>query len=237
MLLVPAIDIKQRRCVRLYQGKYEKETEYNLDPVAVAVDFRKRGAKRLHVVDLDGAVKDKSSNLDIIRDICSNVDIPVEMGGGIRDIKSAKEIIDLGISEVILGTLVIKSPDTAVEIIKELGPERIQIGFDYSGDHIAVKGWQELVRGSVVNEIKKWQVYKVERYILTDITKDGTMIGPNVKSLKDIAEHTDVLITAAGGVSCPEDIEKLSSLENVGVDRVISGKAIYENKIRIEDYS
>ena len=237
MLLIPAIDIRNGRCVRLYQGKFDKETVYNADPVSVALDFENRGAKRLHVVDLDGAAGYLKNNLSIIRKICENTQIPVECGGGVGDLKTAEAFISSGVSEVILGTIVIKKPDNARELIKNIGIDKIQIGLDYSGEKIAVSGWKELIKGSVCDEIEKWGNEGVQRFILTDITRDGTMLGPGFSLLRKIAGKVNVKITAAEGVSGPEDITKLSELETLGVDRVISGKAVYEGKIRIEDYA
>lgn len=236
MLLIPAIDLKNGKCVRLYQGKFDRETLYSDDPVSVAVSFEKRGARRLHVVDLDGAYIEKSPNFHIIRDICQSVSIPVECGGGIRDLDTANRFLNAGISEIILGTLVIKEPLKAAEIVKKCGPDRVQIGFDFKDDSIAVNGWKELVPGSVTDEINKWHEGGVSRFILTDITKDGTMEGPNIEALRTIAATTEAHITAAGGVSKPDDIKELAALEPLGVDRVISGKAIYENTIRLEDF-
>lgn len=237
MLLIPAIDIRNGKCVRLFQGRFDKETVYSTDPVSVALDFENRGAKRLHVVDLDGAAGNPKKNLSIIRKICKSIQIPIECGGGIRDLKTAEMFIDSGVTEVILGTIVIKNPDKTRELIGKVGIEKIQIGLDYSGEKIAVSGWKELVKGSVNEEIEKWKNEGVKRFILTDVTRDGTMQGPGVSMLRKIAGKAHVKITAAGGVSGPEDITKLSELNDLGVDRVISGKAVYEGTIRIEDYT
>ncbi len=236
MELIPAIDIRVGRCVRLFQGKYDDVTEYGDDPVAVAQDFEARGATRLHVVDLDKAVIDTSSNFDIIANICRAVKMPVECGGGIRDSEYACQLIEAGVSEVILGTVVIKNPDLAEAIIESTGRQHVQIGLDFLEDKIAIKGWKELVEGSVIDEIKKWQNKGIQRYILTDINRDGAMTGPNIEAYRVIAEKTNTGITASGGVSKPEDIKQLLPLESFGVDRVISGKAVYEGTIRIEDF-
>lgn len=237
MLLIPAIDIKQGRCVRLYQGKYDKETVYATDPVAVARDFEARGAKRLHVVDLDGAVIDSSRNFTIIKNICKNVKIPVECGGGIRNVETAEKFLIAGVSEIILGTIIIQNPEIAKYIITVCGQSKIQIGLDFSGEKIAVKGWKKLISRSITDEINFWKNQGIQRFILTDINRDGTMDGPNIQAFKFIAEKTNIKITAAGGVSQTDDIMQLMELEPLGVDRVISGKAVYENKIKIEDFS
>lgn len=237
MFLIPAIDIKQGRCVRLYQGKYDKSTEYSADPVAVACDFEARGAKKLHVVDLDGAILDSSRNFGVIEEICQRVSIPVECGGGIRDVKTALNFLHAGASEIILGTVVIQNPELAQQIIKECKSVNVQIGLDFSGNRIAVRGWRELVPGSVVDEISTWGSEGIQRFILTDITRDGTMRGPNIAAFRSIAEKTGVNITAAGGIARPEDIQQLEKLEPLGVDRVISGKAVYEGTVRIEDFA
>ncbi len=236
MLLIPAIDIREGRCVRLFQGKYDEVSDYGGDPVAVAVEFEVRGAQRIHVVDLDRAVKDTGGNFDLIKNICGSVAIPVECGGGVRSPNAASDLIDAGAAEVIVGTVVIKDPEIADAIIQSVGSDRVQIGFDFSGTKLAVKGWKELVEGSIVDEINRWHGRGVQRFILTDITRDGTMEGPNIDAFQSIAEQTAVKITASGGVSKPEDIHQLQRLESSGVDRTISGKAVYEGTILIEDF-
>jgi len=236
MILVPAIDLKQGRCVRLFQGQYENETEYSRDPVKTAIGFEAQGAKRLHVVDLDGAVLGESGNFSVISEICAAVNIQVEIGGGIRDLKTAQRLLDAGVSEVILGTIVIQEPEEARLIIRECGADFVQVGLDFKENEIGVRGWREMVPGSVNDEIKKWQGEGISRFILTDITKDGTMNGPNIESLEEIARNAEAKITAAGGISCPQDVYTLQKLEKYGVDRVISGKAIYENKIMLKEF-
>jgi phosphoribosylformimino-5-aminoimidazole carboxamide ribotide isomerase len=236
MIVIPAIDIREGRCVRLFQGKYDEVTDYGDNPVGVARECEARGAKRIHVVDLDRAVKDSAGNFDIIKNICRSVAIPVECGGGVRTIQAAYDLIDAGVTEIIMGTVVIKDPDLTDKIIQSVGSDKVQIGFDFSGRKIAVKGWKELVEGSVVDEINQWHGRGVQRFIVTDINRDGTMEGPNIEAFRSIAEQTDVKITASGGVSKPEDIHQLRLLESSGVDRTISGKAIYEGTIMIEDF-
>jgi len=237
MMLIPAIDLKRGRCVRLYQGKYDRETAYSADPVRVARDFEKRGARRIHLVDLDSAVTGSSEHFPLIRKICRSVNIPVECGGGIRDNETAYRYLDAGAAEVILGTVVMRYPETALEILGDCGPDRVQIGFDFDGDNIFVKGWTEHIRSSVTGEIMRWKKHGIRRFILTDITKDGAMKGPNMRVLKAVAERTGGMITAAGGVSGREDIYRLAELEPLGIDRVISGKAIYEGAVLLEDFA
>ncbi|MFC1729846.1 1-(5-phosphoribosyl)-5-[(5-phosphoribosylamino)methylideneamino]imidazole-4-carboxamide isomerase [candidate division KSB1 bacterium] len=236
MILIPAIDLKQGRCVRLYQGNYKKETEYSKDPVTVARSFEESGAQKLHVVDLDGAVRGQSRNFPIIADICKAVSIPVECGGGIRDCATVQRFIDAGVSEVILGTIVLNNPDETLRAIKTCGADKILIGLDFQDDSLAVKGWKELIPGSVVDEINRWHSEGIRRVVLTDISRDGTMQGPNIPAFREIARSTEVYITAAGGISRPDDIHRMKELEPLGVDSVISGKAIYEKRVRIEDF-
>lgn len=236
MMLIPAVDLKQGRCVRLYQGKYDEETHYSSDPVQVAEKFQERGAKRIHVVDLDGAFTGSGTGYGIIESICSTVNIPIEVGGGIRTVETAVGLLEKGVAEVILGTVVLENQVASHEIISGCGPDRVQIGFDFRNDMLAVRGWEKLVSGNVVDEIKKWQDSGIQRFILTDVLRDGTLSGPNIDAYTNIAQSTDVKITAAGGISSAEDIKALLPLEENGLDRVISGKAIYENTIRLEDF-
>jgi phosphoribosylformimino-5-aminoimidazole carboxamide ribotide isomerase len=236
MLLIPAIDIKQGRCVRLYKGNYNSETSYGDNPCNIAVEFEKRGAKRLHIIDLDAAITEKSFNFPLVAEICKTVHIPIEFGGGVHTVKSAEKYLETGVSEVILGTIVVREPRIASEIIKICGNKYIQIGFDFLDKAIAVKGWQELIPLNVSNEILKWKDVGVERFILTDISKDGTLQGQNISVFYSIARKTQVKITVSGGISNPKDIEKLIQLESLGVDRVIVGKAIYEGTVTIEEF-
>ncbi len=234
MIVIPAIDIKEGRCVRLFQGNYEKETEYSSHPVETALRFQDAGAERLHLVDLDAAVMNDFSNLKIITDICRNVTIPVEFGGGIRSLEQAEMFFNLGVDEIILGTVVIKNPDEAEKIISSIGSDRVQIGLDYYGEMIAIRGWTELVSMSVIDEIIKWKKY-IRQFILTDVRRDGALTGPDTLNLKKIAEATGAYITASGGISSIEDIRILNNIEEFGINRIISGKAIYEKKIKLEE--
>ncbi len=236
MKIIPAIDIRQGKCVRLYQGDYNNETVFSDNPAKVASEFERAGAERLHVVDLDAAVTGKPQNLKVISSICEKTTVPVQFGGGICDYTTAKSVIDAGFSQVILGTILIKEPDKARELVLKLGIRRVYAGIDYSDGYIAVSGWKTLIKSSVIDEIRKWQSC-IKRFILTNVKRDGTMSGPDIGNLQKFAETSDVNITASGGVSSTKDIDELEKIEQFGIDSVIVGRAIYEGRVNIGRYN
>ena len=231
MLLIPAIDLRNGVCVRLLQGESDKETVYSNDPAAMAVKFEETGAKRLHLVDLDGAFKGVGDNISSIRSILKNVSIPVQIGGGLRTEEDIDRMLDLGASAVIVGTMAVKRSDVLEKILNKYTDEQIILGIDVRNRKVSIEGWNE---STVIQDVEfalRWKNSGLQRVIFTDISRDGMLRGPNLAALREMAEHTGLKIVASGGISSMDDLEKLKTLEPYGVDQVISGKAIYEGKI------
>ncbi len=235
MIVIPAIDLKDGKCVRLLQGKATKETIYSDNPVEMAIMFEEAGAQCLHLVDLDGAFAGKSANLRSIFAIIQAVKIPVELGGGIRNRGDIKRMLEMGVSSVIVGTMAVKNPDVLESALKEFSGEKVILGIDSRDGKVAVSGWKEQTDFDDVKFGLHWKQLGIERIIFTDIARDGMLTGPNLPALRQFAEKTHLKITASGGISSKADIERVKSLESVGVDQVIVGKAIYEGKIRLNE--
>ena len=234
MLLIPAIDLKNGSCVRLLQGNSDKETVYSNDPAGMAVKFEESGAKRLHLVDLDGAFQGISSNISSIRSILKNVSIPVQIGGGMRTEEDIDNMIDLGVSSVIIGTMAVNLPDVLEKLLNKYTDEQIILGIDSRNRKVSIEGWKENTQIKDVEFALRWKNSGIKRVVFTDISRDGMLSGPNLVALREMADNTGLKIVASGGVSSLEDLEKLKNLEPFGVDQVISGKAIYERKIDLK---
>lgn len=231
MLIIPAIDIKNGKCVRLLQGDPDKETIYFNDPVSVAKSFEEQGAELIHVVDLDGAFKGYPVNKDIVIKISQSISIPIEIGGGIRTIDSAKEYIDAGIGRIILGTAVLE--DIFANFISEYS-RYIIAGIDARDSKIATHGWKNVSEISSIEFIKGLQEKGINEIIYTDISTDGMLTGPNFASFEAVLrEAKGILLIASGGVSSYDDIIKLSKYTPIGLKGCIVGKAIYEKLIDI----
>jgi phosphoribosylformimino-5-aminoimidazole carboxamide ribotide isomerase len=235
MLLIPAIDLKNGRCVRLLQGELDSETVYSDDPAAMACSFEDAGAKRLHLVDLDGAFRGKGKNLDSIHSILKSISIPVQLGGGLRTADDVERMLKLGVSSVIIGTMAVKNPDVFEDIIKRYSSEQIILGIDTRNRKVAIEGWQEGTEIYDVDFALHWKKVGIQRVVFTDIARDGMLSGPNMEALRNFARGTGLKIVASGGVSSMEDLELLKTLESDGVDQVISGKAIYEGKLDLKE--
>ena len=231
MLLIPAIDLKNGSCVRLLQGEFDKETVYSNDPAAMAVKFEEAGAKRLHLVDLDGSFDGVGANISSIRSILKNVSIPVQIGGGLRTEEDIDTMMDLGVSAVIVGTMAVKFPAVLEKLLNKYTDEQIILGVDARNRKVSIEGWKENTEIKDVKFALKWKNYGIKRVVFTDISRDGMLCGPNLVALREMAEYTRLKIIASGGISSMEDLEQLKNLEPYGVDQVISGKAIYERKI------
>ena len=235
MLLIPAIDLKDGRCVRLLQGEADAETIYSNDPVEMAISFEDAGAKRLHLVDLDGAFRGKGANMDSIRSILKNISIPVQLGGGLRNAENIEQMFELGVSSVIVSTMTVKNSEVLEEIILRYSGKRIFLGVDARNRKVSIEGWQE---GTEIDDVElalRWKNHGIQRIVFTDIARDGMLSGPNLEALGDFARRTGLKIVASGGVSSMEDLELLKTLEKDGVDQVISGKAIYEGKLNLKE--
>ncbi|MFA7503214.1 MAG: 1-(5-phosphoribosyl)-5-[(5-phosphoribosylamino)methylideneamino]imidazole-4-carboxamide isomerase [Burkholderiaceae bacterium] len=232
MLLIPAIDIKDGRCVRLRQGVMEDETVFSDDPVAMAVRWVDLGARRLHLVDLDGAVGGRPRNQALIRDIVDAVgeDIPVQLGGGIRDLDTMERYLDDGLAYLIVGTAAVRDPGLLHDACGAF-PGRILVGLDARDGKVATDGWSKLTRHDVLDLARKFEDYGIEGIIYTDIGRDGMLTGINVEATVRLASELTVPVFASGGVAGMADIEQLCAVEDEGVEGVILGRALYEGKL------
>ena len=234
MKIIPAIDLKNGRCVRLLQGREDQETVYGEDPVETALSFEEQGAKQLHLVDLDGAFRGESKNLEQVERIAKAVKVPLELGGGIRSLDDISRVLALGVHFVIIGTIAVKKPKIFEEAIRRFGNQLI-LGLDAKDEKVAVSGWLEVTEFSDEEFARQWKQLGIERVIYTDIARDGMLEGPNFKSLRRIAISTGLKLTASGGVSSIEDLKQMVQLEPHGVDQVIVGKAIYESQVNLKE--
>ena len=234
MKIIPAIDLKNGRCVRLIQGKEDQETVYGEDPVETALGFEERGAQQIHLVDLDGAFRGESKNLEQVERIAGAVKVPLELGGGIRSLDDISRVFDLGVSFVIIGTIAVKNPKILEEAIRRFGNQLI-LGLDAKDGKVAVSGWVEITEFSDEKFAIQWKQLGIDRVIYTDIARDGMLTGPNLSSLRRMAISTGLKVTASGGVSSLDDLKQLVELERDGVDEVIVGKAIYERQLDLRE--
>jgi phosphoribosylformimino-5-aminoimidazole carboxamide ribotide isomerase len=226
MIVIPAIDLKEGRCVRLEQGLMEKDTVYSDDPAAQARHWQQEGGELLHIVDLDGAFAGVPRNREAIAAIVAAITIPTELGGGIRDLKTIEAYLDLGVTRVILGTVAKENPQLVAEACR-LFPGRIVVGIDAKGGLVAVRGWADVTEKNATELAREMEGYGVEAIIYTDIARDGMMQGPNIDATRQLAEAISIPVIASGGVSSLKDIENLMAVEDSGVVGVITGKAIY----------
>lgn len=220
-------------CVRLTQGRFDREQVFSNDPVEIALNWQEKGAKRLHVVDLDGAVQGKPQNLKVIEKIVNTVNIPVQLGGGIRDIDTIDKCISIGIDRVIMGTSAVFNREVVKKAVS-LYPDKIIVGIDAKDGRVAVKGWLEISEQKSVDLIKEIEQFGINRIIYTDITKDGMMTGPNLAALEDILENTGMKVIASGGISSIGDLIALKKMEVRGLEGAIIGKALYLGKIDLK---
>ena len=232
MRLYPAIDIKDGKCVRLKKGLFNEVTIYSKTPYKIAMDFEKAGAKFIHVVDLDGALKGYRVNASTIKKIVESVNIPVELGGGIRSLDDIRDVLDLGVTRVIIGTKAVENPEFIREAIKEFGPKKIVVGVDAKDGLVAIEGWEKLSDQTALSLCLSMKEIGVENIVYTDISKDGMLVGPNVEQTKLLSDKTGINIIASGGMSCMDDLENLS---NAGIHGAIIGKAIYEKRIDLAE--
>ena len=234
MLIIPAIDIKEGRCVRLTEGQFEDVEIFSDDPVAVAVKWANKGAMMLHVVDLDGARYGKLTNISLLEQIIKKVNIPVQTGGGIRNYRDVKNLINLGASRVILGTILWKDKSLAKRLFEDFS-EKIIAGIDAREGHIAVEGWQNITSVDALDFAKEMERLGARRIIYTDIKRDGTLIGPNISNIEEIVKNVNIPLICSGGITSLGDIEKLKRLEDLGLEGIIIGKALYKGRIILEE--
>lgn len=235
MLILPAIDLKNGRCVRLVQGRADQETVYHDDPAQVARRFAEEGAAMLHLVDLDGAFEGRRVNREAIASIRAAVDIPLELGGGMRTVEDITAMIDLGIDSVIVGTVAVSAPEVVEDALQRYGADRMQLGIDAKEGKVSVRGWLEDTALDAVAFALDWKARGIERVIFTDIARDGMMAGPNLEAVGNFARKSGLRVTASGGVTRAADLEALAALESEGVDRTIVGKAFYEGTLTLEE--
>ncbi len=234
MELIPAIDLLKGHCVRLFQGDYDKVTEFSKEPVEQALIWEKLGAKRIHLVDLDGAKDGNGTNHETILSIAKALSIPVQVGGGIRDSKTAIKLLEAGIEKIILGTVAIENP-TLVKDLSYDFPSRILVGIDAKDGYVATRGWLNKSDVKATELIKSLSSYSIAGIIYTDISKDGTLDGPNLTQLRSISIASEVPIIASGGIGSVEDLLALSSLEPLGIKSVIIGRALYDKAIDLKE--
>jgi phosphoribosylformimino-5-aminoimidazole carboxamide ribotide isomerase len=234
MEIIPAIDLLDGKCVRLYQGDYDRSQIYNKNPIAVAREFADKGATRLHVVDLDGAKQGKSVNLDTIEAIVRAIDIPVEVGGGLRDAESVKNLFDIGVKWAILGTIAVEQPQLVDRLTRSY-PQQIIVGIDARNGKVATRGWLETSSVAATELAQRMAKLGVAAIMYTDIHRDGTLSGPNLDALRELTTAIDIPVIASGGVSSLRDLLNLLSLEALGVKGAIVGKAIYTGDVDLRE--
>lgn len=233
MLVIPAIDLRRGRCVRLYQGDPERETVYGDNPVEVARQWEQLGAKMLHLVDLDGAFTGLTKNAEVIYSIGEEVRIPIQLGGGIRSGEAVEKAISAGVSRVIIGTILIEQPELAQQLVKDYG-ESVLVGIDARNGMVAVKGWTESSAVRTVELAARVEQWGVKEVIYTDIQRDGTMQGPALNGLEEIINKTSLQVIVSGGISSKDDLLSLKPYGN-RVKGVIVGKALYTNQLTLPD--
>jgi phosphoribosylformimino-5-aminoimidazole carboxamide ribotide isomerase len=234
MIIIPAIDLKDGRCVRLRQGQMDSSTIFGENPAEIARRWESAGASRMHVVDLDGSIEGKPANLQRIREIVAAVAIPVQLGGGIRDRNTIEVYLELGIATVILGTVAAREPERVKGLIKEF-PGKIAVGIDAKDGLVAVQGWTEGTALRAPELANFFADCPPAAFIYTDIEKDGMMAGPNISATRDFARSTSVPVILSGGVTTLEDVRNIAPLESDGVIGMIVGRALYEGTIDLKD--
>ena len=234
MKIFPAIDIKDKKCVRLVKGDFNKKTEYQLSPIEQAGKFKDHGFKNLHIVDLDGALTGKTVNLDVIQEIVSKYDLKIEIGGGIRSLDSIKQYIDVGVEKVILGSGAIKNKEFLKEACEKF-KDQIALGLDAKDGSLSVSGWKENLNINTLDFLKEVNSYGVSRIIYTDINRDGMKTSPNFEETLKIAELSNCPVVISGGVSSMNDIKKAKELNNKKIEGIIVGKAIYDGDIKLDE--
>ena len=234
MKIFPAIDIKDKKCVRLVKGNFDNKTEYTVPPIDQAGKYKDHGFKNLHIVDLVGALTGKTVNLDIIQEIVGKYDLRVEVGGGIRTIDSIKKYIDLGVDKVVLGSAAIKNKDFLKEACNKF-KNKIALGLDAKNGNLSVSGWKENLNIRTLDFLKNVNNYGISRLIYTDINRDGTKESPNFEETIKIADVSNCPVIISGGVSSIKDIKKAKELNNKNIEGIIIGKAIYDGDIKLDE--
>jgi len=235
MLILPAIDLQDGRCVRLTQGRRDTAKVYDGDPVNIAKSYEAAGVQMLHIVDLDGAFSAPNSrNRETLRQIVRTIKIPVQFGGGLRSVDQVKEVIDFGVARIVLGTSAVESPKTLQKLLGIFGGEKIAVGIDAKGGTVVTHGWENEAAVSAVSFALHLASIGVERIIYTDVSRDGMLKGVNIEATCEIARASGLKVTASGGISSLEDIRRVSH-SDCGIDSMILGKALYEGYFTIKE--
>ncbi len=234
MKIFPAIDIKDKKCVRLIKGDFDNKTEYNMSPVDQASKYKDHGFKNLHIVDLDGALTGETVNIDIIEEIVGKFDLKIEIGGGVRNFESIKKYTDAGVEKVILGSAAIKDINFLKEACQKF-PDKIALGLDAKDDYLSVSGWKENSNLKTLDFLKDVNDYGASRLIYTDINRDGMKMSPNFQETENVANNSNCPVIISGGVSSIDDIKKAKELENKNIEGIIVGKAIYDGDIKLDE--
>ena len=231
MEVIPTIDLRRGRVVRLYQGDYKKETVYSEDPVQVAQEWAKAGAPRIHIVDLDGARDGSPANLDAVGRVAASVTVPLQVGGGIRTLDIARNVTSLGVARIVLGTAAARDSKLVREICQTLGPEAVVVGVDARDGVVMIQGWLESASVAAEELMRNMAALGVGRFIYTDVSRDGTLKGPNFQAIAALMEEIEKPIIAAGGIGTMEDMERLAAL---GVEGAIVGTALFTGAIDLQ---
>lgn len=234
MIIYPAIDLKDGVCVRLYKGNMNDATVYNSDPGSQAKEFKESGFKYLHIVDLNGAVDGLPVNRDAVKSILESTDLPVQLGGGLRNMQHIEDWLDAGVSRVILGTLAVKNPEIVRQACAEF-PGQILLGLDARADKVAVEGWIEESETTIFDMAKRFEDAGAAAIVYTDINRDGTEEGPNIKLTKELSESIDIPVIASGGVGSMKHVKEVAKLQEYGVEGLIIGRALYEQRLNISE--
>ena len=234
MKIFPAIDIKDKKCVRLVKGDFDNKTEYEMSPVEQAEKYSDHGFKNLHIVDLDGALTGETVNLDIIQEIVIRFDLKIEIGGGVRNFESIKKYTDAGVEKVILGSAAIKDKDFLKRACENF-PNKIALGLDAKDGYLSVSGWKENSNQLTLDYLKEVNEYGVSRMIYTDINRDGMKLSPNFEETAKVADTSNCPVIISGGVSSIDDIKKAKELNNKNIEGIIVGKAIYDGDIKLDE--
>jgi phosphoribosylformimino-5-aminoimidazole carboxamide ribotide isomerase len=234
MLIIPAIDIKGGRCVRLLQGREQDETVFSDDPVAMALQWEVQGAEMLHVIDLDGAFQKKPQNIEVIQKIIDRVRVPVQLGGGIRNMDTMKMYLHMGVSRVILGTEALRDTTLIYDALR-LFPGQIIVGIDARNGFAAIEGWTETTKVRSVDLARRFEGCGLAAIIFTDIHRDGMQTGPNIRETERLAKAVSIPVIASGGISSMDDIKRLLYVKSSGIIGVIIGRALYAGTIHLKE--
>ena len=234
MIIIPAVDIKEGKCVRLLQGRKDDETVFSDDPAAIAEKWAFAGAELIHVIDLDGAFEKRPQNIDVIKKILDRVDTPIQVGGGIRNEETVQLYLDMGVKRVILGTEAIKNPEWVAQAAKTF-PDGVVVGIDARDGFVAIEGWTESTPVRALDLAREFEDCGLAAINFTDIHRDGMQTGPNIEETRRLAEAINIPVVASGGVSTIKDIQNLLPLESVGVIGVITGRALYSGSLDFKE--